>query len=67
MNVAPSVSIWLIPNLGLTLYNQFEYSKNIVIPEGELPVKFFKSSGHWILQIDLEEYLPERLDLQIEA
>ena len=39
---------------------------NFLIAHGELPAKIFKSSGHWIFQIDLEEYLRANSTLYLE-
>jgi hypothetical protein len=37
-----------------------------LIAHGELPAKNFKSSGHWVLQIDLKEYLRANSTLYLE-
>jgi hypothetical protein len=42
------------------------FSNDIILAQGELPVKFFNSSGHWVLQIDLKEYLHSHRTLFLE-
>jgi hypothetical protein len=42
------------------------FSNNIILAQGELPVKIFNSSGHWVLQIDLKEYLHSNKTLFLE-
>ncbi|SVB78188.1 uncharacterized protein METZ01_LOCUS231042, partial [marine metagenome] len=42
------------------------FFNNFLIAHGELPAKIFKSSGHWVLQIDLKEYLHANSTLYLE-
>ena len=48
------------------LLSRGRFFNNFLIAHGALPAKIFKSSGHWVFQIDLEEYLHANSTLYLE-